>query len=221
MKIDKMFLDIGLSPKKEKAKLIIVNCVLIFAGAITYFFLKHWIVIAISFGLLSIFNFYLFNSYSAKKERLLKERNEEFISNLTFFQSFISVGLNVYNSFSKLKEFSSPWMQEKLSLFLESVDNDKSIHPYIDFSNNFTMGSVKTVMLSIYQMIDEGQNSLQLNQFMYLFQSLKETQLVELKDKHKSSLSNLTVFPLIGAGFIVVILAISIISGVGDLINVI
>lgn len=221
MKIDNTLQEIGLSPKKEKIKIIIGNLIMLLAGGACFFFIKHWVVIAITVGLICIFNFYLFNSYSTKKEKIIKQRNDEFISNLTFFQSFISLGLNVYNSFNKLKDFSTPWMEEKLTIFLESIDNDKSIQPYIDFSNEFTMGSVKTVMLSIYQMIDEGQNSIQLNQFMYLFQSLKETQLLELKEKHKNSLSNLTVFPLIGAGFIVVILAISIISVVGDLINVI
>ena len=75
-------------------------------------------------------------------------------------------------------------------------------------------------MLSIYQMVDQGQNSLQLSQFTVLFQSITNNYNAEMKVKKQKSLSQMTAFPLLGAGAIVMVLSFSIISVVGDMVNV-
>ena len=76
-------------------------------------------------------------------------------------------------------------------------------------------------MLSIYQMVDQGENSEQLMQFNIIFDELSKSRNKEMVEQKDKSLSSMSTFPLIGAGMITVTLTISILSILGDLINVI
>jgi uncharacterized protein YbaP (TraB family) len=76
-------------------------------------------------------------------------------------------------------------------------------------------------MLSIYQMVDQGENSEQLLQFNVIYDELAKNRNKEMIEQKDKSLSSMSTFPLIGAGLITVSLTISILSILGDLINVI
>lgn len=75
-------------------------------------------------------------------------------------------------------------------------------------------------MLSIYQMVDQGENSEQLLQFNVIYDELAKNRNKEMIEQKEKSLSSMSTFPLIGAGLITVSLTISILSILGDLINV-
>ena len=108
-----------------------------------------------------------------------------------------------------------------LEELIKEIDDDKTVQPFINFANNFQQLSTSSLMLSIYQMIDQGENSEQLIQFNIIFDELSRTrnkEMVELKEK---SLGSMSTFPLVGAALITVTLTVSILSILGDLINVI
>ena len=70
-------------------------------------------------------------------------------------------------------------------------------------------------------MVDQGENSEQLLQFSIVFDELAKNRNKEIIEQKEKSLSNMSTFPLIGAGLITISLTISILSILGDLINVI
>lgn len=76
-------------------------------------------------------------------------------------------------------------------------------------------------MLSIYQMVDQGESSEQLTHFNLLFDEISKARNNEMIEQKKKSLSNMSTFPLAGAGLITISLTISILTILGDLINVI
>ena len=112
-------------------------------------------------------------------------------------------------------------MKEKIETLLKEIDEDKSVQPFINFANCFQQLSTSSLMLSIYQMIDQGENSEQLLQFTIIFDELSKSRNKELLDQKEKGLANMSTFPLIGAGLITVTLTISILSILGDLIYVI
>ena len=76
-------------------------------------------------------------------------------------------------------------------------------------------------MISIYQMVDQGESGEQLNQFTIFFSQLSKQHQKAMIDKKERSLSSVDMLPLVGTGGITILLIISILFILGDVINVI
>ena len=212
---------VGLSYKKEQIKIIIANviCLALFAAVMVFYRSPMMIVV----GLLLVVgvNYYIFSSYSSKKQRLNKQRADEFVNVISYFRIFISNRNNVYQSFNKLIEYSSDWMKDKIEIFLRAIDSDKSIKPFTDLADRFDLPIARNVLVSIYQMVEQGETSEQLNQFTILFEQMSKTLNDERKDRKLRSFDLVSYFPIIGAGLVTIALTFSMLSLVGDMINVI
>ena len=212
---------IGLNYKKEQLKIILSNIIFLTLFAVLLIFNRTPIVIVI--GVLMIFglNYYIFSSYSIKKAKINKDRADEFVYVISYFRIFISNRNNVYQSFNKIIEYSSDWMKEKLEIFLRAIDGDKSIKPFTDLADRFELPIARNVLVSIYQMVEQGETSEQLNQFTILFEQMSQTLNDERKDRKLRSFDLVGFFPIIGAGLVTIALTFSMLSLVGDMINVI
>ncbi len=212
---------VGLSYKKEILKIVSVNLVFILASILIYLFLDNLIfAIIVVVGLL-VLDFFLLTRYNDKKQLLLKSREDELVSIISYFEVYIQNNNNVYQSFMQLIPYASSWMKDKIETLLHEIDNDKTVQPFINFANNFQQLSSHSLMLSIYQMVDQGENSEQLLQFNVIFDELSKTRKKEQVDHQEKALSSMSTFPLIGAGLITITLTIAILSILGDLINVV
>ncbi len=212
---------VGLNYKKEQIKIIVANVICLALFAVVMIFYRTPMMIIV--GLLAIVgvNYYIFSSYSSKKQKLNKERADEFVNVISYFRIFISNRNNVYQSFSKIIEYSSDWMKDKLEIFLRAVDADKSIKPFTDLAGRFELPIARNVLVSIYQMVEQGETSEQLNQFTILFEQMSKTLNDERKDRKLRSFDLVSYFPIIGAGLVTIALTFSMLSLVGDMINVI
>lgn len=220
-KIDELFDFIGANKKKEFLKIGIINLSIILASVAAYILLKQTTVILVTIMLLATFNYLIISGYSNKKRKILREREDEFIVMIGYFQIYIANSYNVYQAFRSLIPYASPWMEEQLQTLIIEIDNDKSVKPFITFAEKFTNKMTSNVMLTIYQMVDEGESSLHMMQFTSLFQQLSKNHQKQLIDDKDRSLSSIATLPLIGAGAVTVLLTFGIISIVGEMINVI
>lgn len=213
--------SLGLSYQKEMLILLVVEIIFIATSVALYFINKKILVlVGGAFGALVIGYLYI-SRYSALENKRKKEHVDELISLLSYFELFISNKNNVYTSFKMLLPYSSIFMDEAINSLLNQIDVDKSVGPYINFASKFENRVVESLMLSIYQMVDNGESSEQFNEFSILFNNIeKDHQVAKLEDK-KRKLETLDSLPLLGAGAITIILAMSILSIVGDLIDVI
>ena len=212
---------VGLSYKREMIKLLSINLAFVIGLLLLYIFLKNFVyAIILLLGLLFL-DFFLFTRYNDKKKIILKNRENELIALISYFEVYIQNNSNIYQSFVQLIPYSSDWMKDKIETLLKEIDTDKSVQPFINFANNFQQLSTHSLMLSIYQMVDQGENSEQLMQFNIIFDELSRSRNKEMVEQKDKSLSSMSTFPLIGAGMITVTLTISILSILGDLINVI
>ena len=219
-RFDDLLVFIGANKKKEILKFVIANITVISLTILAFVFLKQWLFIFVGIMAMAISNYFLFNSYLAKKKEIIKERENEFVTMMGYFQFFIGNSYNVYQSFQSLIPYASPWMEEQIQALVMEIDNDKTVKPFINFANKFSSKVAGNVMLSIYQMVEEGEGGLHMMQFESLFQQLSRNlnnQLIEEKERSMSSISSL---PLIGAGAITVLLTFGIISVMGEMISV-
>ena len=213
--------SVGLSYGKEILKIVLVNLVLLLGTVAIYYFTKNIVyTIMLLIGLVVV-NYMLFSRFGDLKKALIKKHENELITIITYFKVYIRNKNNVYQSFNLLIPYCSSWMKDKVETLLKEIDNDKSVQPFVNFANNFEQLSSHSLLLSIYQMVDQGENSTQLEQFDVIFDELARNRHKEMMEQKEKSLGNMSTFPLIGAGAITVTLTISIISVLGDLMNVI
>ena len=212
---------VGLSYKKEQIKIILLNVISIGLLATLFVFYRTPFLIMIGVLVVLGINYYIFSSYGSKKAKIDKDRADEFVNVISYFRIFISNRNNVYQSFNKIIEYSSDWMKEKLEIFLRAIDSDKSIKPFTDLADRFELPIARNVLVSIYQMVEQGETSEQLNQFTILFEQMSQTLNDERKDRKLRSFDLVGFFPIIGAGLVTIALTFSMLSLVGDMINVI
>ena len=212
---------VGLSYRKEILKILIINLIFVLGLALLFLLFDYVIYgIVACIGLLTV-DYLLLTRYKDKKNYMLKERENELIAIISYFEIYLQNKNNVYQSFNLLIPFCSPWMKDKVETFLREIDKDKTVQPFINFANNFKQLASHSLMLSIYQMVDQGESTEQLKQFNIIFDELARNRNREMVEQKERSLANMSTFPLAGAGLITITLTISILSLLGDLINVI
>ena len=211
----------GKSYKKEVTKILILDVLLLGAAGAVYYFYKSLTYALIICGATLVLNFILITSYRSIRNKISKQRDEEFIQLISYFQIFIANHLTVYQCFKLLIPYSSNWMAEQLTILTDQIDNDKSVKPFIDFARKFSDSIVENVMISIYQMVDQGESGEQLNQFTIFFSQLSKQHQKAMIDKKERSLSSVDMLPIVGTGGITILLIISILFILGDVINVI
>ena len=211
---------VGLSYGKEILKIVLISLALLISAALMFYFLKNIIYTIMVLIALVIVDYMLLTRYNDKKKMLIKARENELITLITYFEVYIRNKNNVYQSFNLLIPYCSSWMKDKIETLLKEIDGDKSVQPFVNFANNFEQLSSHSLLLSIYQMVDQGESSEQLAQFDVIFDEIARNRQKEMKEQKEKSLGNMSTFPLIGAGAITVVLTMSIISVLGDLMNV-
>lgn len=212
---------IGLSYKKEVSKLVFINALLLITSLMFYLITKNAVILIVIVVGDFVLTYFLTSRYNDKKKALLKNRENELISLISYFDVYIRNNNNVYQSFNLLIPYCSNWMKERIEDLLNEIDKDKSVQPFVNFANSFTSISIHSLMLSIYQMVEQGENSEQLTHFNLLFDEISKNRNSEMIEQKKKSLSNMSTFPLAGAGLITISLTISILTILGDLVNVI
>lgn len=212
---------IGLDYRKELVKIFIINLLLIISLALGFVLTKMPIILIVGLLLVLGTNYAFYFIYSGKKGQLIKNRADEFVTIISYFRIFIANKNNVYQSFNKLLAFSSDWMKDKIEIMLSAIDSDKSIKPFTDFADRFDLPIARNIMVSIYQMIEQGEVSEQLNQFTVLFEQMNKTLNDERKDRKSRSFDIVSFIPIIGAGLVTLALTFSMLTIVGEMTNVI
>ena len=212
---------VGLSYKKEILIITITNVLFLFGAVSIYLFLKNIIFAVLQLVAAALLDYFLLSRYGDKKRAILKSHENELISIISYFDVYIRNNKNVYQSFNQLIPYCSNWMKEKVEDLLKEIDEDKSIQPFVNFASNFQNLSTHSLMISIYQMVDQGENAEQLTHFNIIFDELSKNRNQEMITQKDKALSGMSTFPLMGAGMITVTLTISILTILGDLINVV
>ena len=219
MKLKEKILYLGLDPKREFGIIAISNLLLIAAGVLTYVFLKEILYPALCGGALVIFDLVFLTRYSSQIKAKNNENMMDFANIFGYFRVFISNGYSVYSAIKEITNYANPDLQKSLQKLVNDIDNDKSVQPFINFSKQFNEIIIEEMMISIYQLIDDGESSNYLIQFELIFDKFSELLNQKyLKDKD-SKLGSISSAPLVGSCFLIIVLTIGIIGIIGELIS--
>lgn len=213
-------IEAGLNPKKE----IVLGVLLIvpfigIAFAILYF-LGPSFYLVLPFLLYVFFLYLHFGRYKSILARRETALTDEFVKLFTFFGVYIEDGFNVYAALRAIEAFATPQMNAFLEDLLNDIEADKGVTPYVRFSSHFGEIAVKQVMLSIYQMVDEGQGGVYIQQFQRLFGKLSDQKHALSEEKWTERLASLSFLPLVGSGLTMIALSLSLVNIMEEALNV-
>lgn len=218
-KIKNQMLQLGLSPKKEELILLIVNIVFIASGLATFLIFKQLLYLLTCVGVSFIFDFVFLTRYSRRIEAKNTENLQEFATLFGYFRIFIHNGYSVYSALKELVAFANDDLKKYLANLLSNIDQDKTVQPFVDFAHHFNEIIVEEMMISIYQLIDDGETSDYLMQFELIFDKFSDLLYQRYLRGKDSRLGTIGSTPLIGSCFLIIVLTIGIISVIGELIN--
>ena len=218
-RLKQQMLELGLSPKQEFVILLCVDISLAVISAFAYIFFKQLLYVAIGVGLLFIFDLLFLSRYSRQIMAKNSENLQEFATIFGYFRIFLHNGYSVYSGLKEIKNFASDNLKRSLEKLINDIDKDKSVQPFVDFAHQFNEIIIEEMMISIYQLIDDGESSDYLNQFELIFDKFSDLLYQKYLRTKDSRLGLLSSAPLIGSCFLIIVLTLGIITIIGDLVN--
>ena len=217
-KIKEKIISLGLSLKKEILFLIIGNLIILSLIVVPFLYQNLILLFPVTFFLV-IYNFFFFYRYKTMEKDIRKNDLREFVYLFNFFRIYIRNGYSVYSSLKEIRAFASISLGEMLDELINEMDDDKSVTPFVKFARKLDDLVIEEMMISIYQMIDDGNNSAYLEQFELIFDKYSSImQENELKNK-ESRLNAMSYGPLIGSGFLIIMVTVGVVSVIGEMIN--
>ena len=218
-KLKQQMLELGLSPKQEFVILSCVDISLAVISAFAYIFFKQLLYLAIGVALLFIFDLLFLSRYSRQIMAKNSENLQEFATIFGYFRIFLHNGYSVYSGLKEIINFASVSLKKSLEKLINDIDKDKSVQPFVDFAHQFNEIIIEEMMISIYQLIDDGESSDYLNQFELIFDKFSDLLYQKYLRTKDSRLGLLSSAPLIGSCFLIIVLTLGIITIIGDLVS--
>lgn len=210
---------LNLNVKREFVIFLAVNIGLILVGTLIGIFLKKPLYIGISGGIVVIFSIYYISRYGMKLDQIEETNLNDFSNLFCYFRIYLKNGFNVYSALKEITLFANPVLKEKLEQLIKEIDEDKSVQPFINFSSNFKDIIVEELMISVYQMVDEGETDNYLSQFELIFDKFQELHYQRSLKAKDSRLGTLSSTALVGSVFLIIVLTVGIMGVLGGMIN--
>ena len=219
-KLKSRIINLRLSYKKEITTGLAISIFLILLGVAGYLLLNSMIYLASGLLLFLLFNILYFSRYSKMEEEQKDLAKRDFVSLFTFFKIYLHNGYSVYTALKEIQSFADHDLATYLSELIREIDEDKSITPFIHFGRKFDDLIIEEMMISIYQMIDDGSNPTHLSQFDAIFSKVSDLAYEKELEKKKNGLASMSSFPLIGSGLLVLMVTFGIITVMEEMVNV-
>ncbi len=209
--------QLGYVYKNELLIFIIPSTLVFVISLVLTILFKNILMIGVSLLFIMVYAFSFYYRYSKKRQEIDRNYIDSFINYFSFFRIYIANGESVYLALNKTLEFASDNIKPFIEGLLSEIDKDKTIQPFIRFAANFKMKLIEDIMISIYEMVENGNNINFINQFTTIFENFKlrinrgnsETRFNKFDTYINSS--------LIGSGLIMIILVYGIINLIGEI----
>ena len=218
-KLKEKMLFLGLNPKKEFLIILIADLSFLAIGLTLFFLLKELIYGVTFVGVIFIFDLAFLSRYSRQINDINTKNLQEFSVIFGYFRIFIRNGYSVYSALKEIVNFANPRLKKFLEELITEIDEDKTVQPFVKFAKRFNEIIVEEMMISIYQMIDDGQTSDYLVQFELIFDKFSDLLYQKYLKNKDSRLATIASSSLIGSSYLMIVLTIGIVSIIGEVIN--
>ena len=217
-KIKNRIESLGYNYKKEVLLLLIPIIVVLLAGISLIFLYKNLMILMFCWITIFVYICSFYYRYVKKEESDNRRLINSFISYFGFFKIFINNGDSVYSALNKTLNFASNDMKPYLEGLIKEIDVDKTITPFIRFASYFKMKLIEDIMISIYEMIENGNSPDYINRFSTIFENFKIRINEQNNEQRVSKFDNFISSSLVGSGLIMIILVYGIINLIGEIV---
>ena len=215
-RVKEKILKLKLNPRNELIKYIVLITLGVALTIITYIFTKSWVYTFAAFGLSFIVSQLFLERYDYLLDKKRKRLENEFVEMFSYLRIYLVNKQNVYQALKESSQFTSIEMKEEVNKFLEKIDEDKTVVPFVEFGRKLKNKIIEEVMISLYQMVDAGSSLTYLNQFIQLFENFQARFKKEDWDKRLKKLELFNTLSLLGVGYLMIIILLVIVSIIGD-----
>ena len=206
-------------PLKREIMFLVIGNLLCLSLSVIPILMNNYYLFGFVGLFLFVFNFVFFFRYKTIEEKQNTENLNDFVELFNFFRIYIHNGFSVYCALQEIKNFANPILNERIDTLIKEIDNDKTVKPFIHFAESFKELVIEEMMISIYQMVDDGNNSKYLSQFELIFDKFSTlTHQKELERKEKR-LTSTSYGPLIGSGVLIIMITVGILTIIGEMVN--
>ena len=220
-KLRKTMEDVGCTPSKEWTIYVVIVMALGGGAVGLYLYRGLSFLLLLPAILFVLFTFLYFARYPRLNRERLNRMGDEFVRLFTFFGIYVNDGFNVYNALEAIQAYAGPEFKKLLKKLLLDIESDKSVTPFVTFASALESVQIKEVMVSVYQMVDEGGGGAYITQFQHLFGSLSEQRHQANREKRIGALENLSFLPLAGSGIAMLVMTMAIVQIMGGIMYVI
>ena len=218
-KLKERLLALHISFNKEIVRYVIITILLLTAFIVAAILTKLIALVIVMIVVLIAFTYLYFSRYKGVERKQKETDLLEFVNLFTFFKIYLKNGFGVYASLKEISNFANESLKEKIEKLLQEIDEDKTVTPFVNFASYFDELIVEEMMISIYQMIDDGSDSNYLIQFELIFDKFSELLHKKQLDNKDKGLSNLTASALVGSAYLIIVITIGVVTLLGDMIN--
>lgn len=218
-KLKERLLALHISFNKEIVRYVIITILLLTAFIVAAILTKLIALVIVMIVVLIAFTYLYFSRYKGVERKQKEIDLLEFVNLFTFFKIYLKNGFGVYASLKEISNFANESLKEKIEKLLQEIDEDKTVTPFVNFASYFDELIVEEMMISIYQMIDDGSDSNYLIQFELIFDKFSELLHKKQLDNKDKGLSNLTASALVGSAYLIIVITIGVVTLLGDMIN--
>ena len=218
-KLKERLIRLNISFRKELIRYIIIAVILLVIFTVVSILTKNYFLFIVMALVLLGFTYLYVSRYKAMEDKRKQNDLLEFVNLFAFFRIYLKNGLNVYAALKEMINFANQNLRELFQKLIDEIDENKSVEPFIKFAKYFNNLLVEEMMVSVYQIIDDGSDSNHLVQFELIYDKFSETLQKDRLNAKDKSLANLTVSALVGSAYLITVITIGIISILGDMMN--
>lgn len=209
--------NLGYIYKNELILMAVPSLIFIVLGIGLAIIFKSLIFALALIGVSLIYLFSFYYKYSKKEQTLNNKLIDSFISYFGFFRIYIANGDSVYLALNKTLEFAPNNIKPYIEGLISEIDKDKTITPFIRFAGYFKMKLIEDIMISIYEMIENGNNLNYINQFTSIFENFKIRVNKSNSERRFAKFDSFITTSLVGSGAVMIILVYGIINLIGEI----
>ncbi len=208
---------LGYNFKNELLLFVIPEVVIFLASMISTILFRSVLIVGLGLISMAVYLFSFYYKYSKKRQEIDRSSIDAFINYFGFFRIYIANGESVYLALNKTLEFASDNIKPYIEGLIAEIDKDKTIQPFIRFAANFKMKLIEDIMISIYEMVENGNNLNYINQFTTIFENFKLRMNKANSETRINRFDTFITSSLIGSAIIMIILVYGIINLIGEI----
>lgn len=207
----KRCIEASLLSKRELIQLIFIDVILVVLAFFLYTTSRNQIALWSPLLAGIAVDYWILGKPKRILERKRAEDENEFVHLFSYFSIYVRNGEPVYSALEDTIRYASSGMSSKLQTLLTSIDEDKSVKPYLAFAENFPSLEIQQVMISVYKMSVEGEGEAYLRQFETIFESLADGKRQERMEQEQKRYSNFNFLPTMASALSMGIIAVAIV----------